>query len=777
MINSETFKYLSTVAKNFNEEKDIETLENMENVYNEGLCFIAFIGQFSAGKSSLLNNIIGKQILPTGRLETTPLLSYIRYGEKESLRVHYFNGDCKTFSLESVKELIQSSEKINYDELSYLEIFVNTEYLKDGLILLDTPGINTLIARHEALLSTSMALASGIFYVSANAPSDIDRKELELFKKQAFDVSFIRTHCDEIKDSEESLEEILVKEDKFFEEYNISRENRFYVSNIEDSKYYSNIDGIKNKIRHLGEHSKEYMLNAYSKQLKVIAQRYLKALETRSSILLDLKNNNDIQLNKRLGKINDNIYFINKQIETRKAKLKTDIDCAIEKINSGFDSNINKFVSESAKRIIDDKTAVSQQHISNLLKEEYKRVCLKVHHYINSNIAQIIDCINEKFEIEDVDFDQDELPEKTSLDDISVEQDIDIQKIRSNLQFIKNNLVNIDDDLKKNYSQEELAELNNDLVLAEQNIKNAKAEFENLPAYEPQMVEIQKADTSGSEMGKKIGNIIDWALLLLPGETIAKGLGKVIGGLEKFAKYVKKADTIKDAIYAVKNILPGYATARRIKMANDVLNGAQVLKNKAAEAGLLDYFTVEYWAGKVGAIFDKPPVFDEDLEYKKEYEATKQNYLNKITIANNEAYEKKCKLKLFKNEQEKAEAKRKMELETLREAEEKLAREEQKIKRRASEQARKQWLENCANQFVELTAKQIKHTVKEYIDDIPIRLENYSDKRTMRLQEALEASKNEYDKIKNTPEDKVEEELIQITQSLEDLRKIDNEIN
>ena len=777
MINSETFKYLQTVAKDLNEVEDIETLENMENVYNEGLCFIAFIGQFSAGKSSLLNNIIGKQIPPTGRLETTPLLSYIRYGEKESLCTHYFNGNCKTFPLEFVKELTQSSEKINYDELSYLEIFVNTESLKDGLILLDTPGINTLIARHEALLSTSMALASGIFYVSANAPSDIDRKELELFKKQAFDVSFIRTHCDEIKDSEESLEEILLKEDKFFEEYNINRDKRYYISNLKDSKYYNNIEGIREKIRQLGEYSKEYMLNSYSNQLKVFTQKYLKVLETRSSILLDLKNKNDIQLNKRLEKINDNIYSINKQIETRKAKLKTDIDYAIEKINNGFDSNINKFVSESAKRIIDDKTAVSQQQVSNLLKEEYKKVCSKVHHYINTNINQVIEGINEKFEIEEVDFDQDELPEKASLDDISAEQDIDLQKIRSNLQFIKNNIINIDEDIKKNYSQEEFAELNNDLVLAEQNINNAKAEYENLPAYEPQMIEIEKGDTSGSEMGKKIGNIIDWALVVLPGQTIAKGLGKVIGGLEKFAKYIKKADTIKDTLYAIKNIMPGYATARRIELANKVINGARDLKNKAAKSGFLDYFTVEYWAGKVGSIFDKPPVFNEDLEYKKEYEETKQKYLKEITLANNEAYEKKCKLNIFKNEQEKAEAKRKMELESLKETEEKLAKEELKIKRRASEQARKKWLENCANQFVELTAEHIKHTVKSYIDDIPVRLENYSDKRINRLQEALEASKNEYEKIKNTPKDKVEEDLKQISQTLEDLRKIDNDCN
>ncbi len=772
MINSEIFKLLSNVATDFNDIENIENLENMASVYEEGLCFIAFIGQFSAGKSSLLNNIIGKKILPTGRLETTPLLSYIRFGEKESLCAHYTNGNNKEFPLEYVIEFTQSSDKINYDELSYLEIFVNSDVLKDGLILLDTPGINTLIARHEALLSTSMSLASGIFYISGNAPSDIDRKELELFNNQAFDVSYIRTHCDEIKESEESFEEILHKDDKFFEEYNIGREKRYYISNDEESRYFSNISEIKEKIKQLGEHSKEYMLKAYSAQLKVLAQKYLKSLEAKEAILLDLKNKNDIQLNKRLEKINDNIYTINRQIETRKAKLKTDIDEAIRKINSGFDTNIEKFVNESSKRIINAEYVVSQSQISNLLKEEYGKVCAKIHHYINSNIVSVIDFINEKFEIDDMFFDQDELPEKTNLDNISLNQDIELQEIRSNLQFIKNNLSQIDDNIKKNFSQEEFAELNEELILAEQNIKKAKSEFDNLPSYEPQMIEVEKGDTSGSDMGKKIGNIIDWVLLVMPGKVMAKGLGKIIGGVEKFAKYIKKADTIKDTLYAIKNIMPGYATARRIEIANKVINGARNLKNEAAQKGFLDYFTVEYWAGKVGSIFDKPPVYNEDLEYKKEYEATKQNYLNKITIANNEVYEKKCKLKIYKNEQEKAEAKRQLELDSLQEAEQKLAKEEQKIRRIAAEKARKFWLENCANQFRELTVKQIKQSVKSYIEVIPACLDNYNDSRINKLQEALDASKNEYEKIKNTPQDKVEEDLKQISHTIENLKKI-----
>ena len=60
-----------------------EKLLNMKNALEKGECILAVMGQFSAGKSYLINNIIGKTILPVHITETTAAITLIRYGVKE----------------------------------------------------------------------------------------------------------------------------------------------------------------------------------------------------------------------------------------------------------------------------------------------------------------------------------------------------------------------------------------------------------------------------------------------------------------------------------------------------------------------------------------------------------------------------------------------------------------------------------------------------------------------------------------------------------------------
>jgi hypothetical protein len=46
---------------------------------------IAVLGQFKRGKSSLLNAIIGSNLLPTGILPLTSVITIVRFGSRERL--------------------------------------------------------------------------------------------------------------------------------------------------------------------------------------------------------------------------------------------------------------------------------------------------------------------------------------------------------------------------------------------------------------------------------------------------------------------------------------------------------------------------------------------------------------------------------------------------------------------------------------------------------------------------------------------------------------------
>lgn len=53
-------------------------------------------GETSAGKSSIINLILGEDLLPYSILSTTSTICELKYGEKPGIRIHFKNGNGKT---------------------------------------------------------------------------------------------------------------------------------------------------------------------------------------------------------------------------------------------------------------------------------------------------------------------------------------------------------------------------------------------------------------------------------------------------------------------------------------------------------------------------------------------------------------------------------------------------------------------------------------------------------------------------------------------------------
>src|SRR5437660_5216158 len=56
---------------------------------NEPTFSVAVAGEFSRGKSTLINRLLGQDLLPVGDLPTTAMLTSVRYGHEPALwRIH-----------------------------------------------------------------------------------------------------------------------------------------------------------------------------------------------------------------------------------------------------------------------------------------------------------------------------------------------------------------------------------------------------------------------------------------------------------------------------------------------------------------------------------------------------------------------------------------------------------------------------------------------------------------------------------------------------------------
>jgi hypothetical protein len=134
---------------------------------------LAVVGQFKRGKSTLMNAVLGRDLLPTGLLPLTSAITTLCYGPTERVVLHR-----KGWALEEEVPLAQlaayNTERGNPgNEKGLVEARVELPlpFLRRGLHFIDTPGIGS--ARHENTATTYAFLpqmAAVIFVTSVEAP-------------------------------------------------------------------------------------------------------------------------------------------------------------------------------------------------------------------------------------------------------------------------------------------------------------------------------------------------------------------------------------------------------------------------------------------------------------------------------------------------------------------------------------------------------------------------------------------------------------------------------
>jgi GTP-binding protein EngB required for normal cell division len=134
---------------------------------------LAVVGQFKRGKSSLMNAVLGRDLLPTGLLPLTSAITTLCYGSPE--RVVLLR---RGWSLEQEVPLSELATYItergnpgNEKGLIEARVELPLPFLRRGLYFIDTPGIGS--ARHENTATTYAFLpqmSAVIFVTSVEAP-------------------------------------------------------------------------------------------------------------------------------------------------------------------------------------------------------------------------------------------------------------------------------------------------------------------------------------------------------------------------------------------------------------------------------------------------------------------------------------------------------------------------------------------------------------------------------------------------------------------------------
>lgn len=198
---NEVLKQLSTylkqsqlLADRYGKKADYDNLINLMDFASKKELVLLVCGEFKKGKSSFVNALLSQELCPVADGIATSTVSIIRYGEKPKAIRHYStletemnNGEKLSLKEEEISiDNITRFAKGTTDEIDntmYIDIEVPNAMLKNGLVLIDTPGVGSLDPRHLFLTLQALPKADAFFFVT-DTGEPMTTTELDFVKKR-----------------------------------------------------------------------------------------------------------------------------------------------------------------------------------------------------------------------------------------------------------------------------------------------------------------------------------------------------------------------------------------------------------------------------------------------------------------------------------------------------------------------------------------------------------------------------------------------------------------
>lgn len=602
---------------------------------------VSFMGQFSAGKSRLINCLLERELLPVHIEETTAAVTFISYGD-EYAELRLDNGSVRNIALSDIKELWQKGslpEGIYISEVKRIDIFINSDILKNGLVIADTPGTNTLHKRHEALTIDTINRTEEVVYVMGKPLTESDALFIEGLYKNGIPLSIVRTHMDKLNSSEENPEETISAEKARIKEI-VPDVMVSFVSAEPYSSFYEGLNSLRSYLGNtIAENISVRLKESTESRAEVLRKQLILELDEQLENLKKRANNENMDYENKLNMLSDKKRLVEDRAERRrehirqgfkeaKTEAEHDMKEKCKQILSSFRNEVDE--KEMTPNWQTDLEATAQRRVKKAYDELKKTYTMPFNVFMKSNTDELMQEISS----EGIDLSDMPVPESVEMIiDQKIKNDSMLNQLQEQIDDVNTLISTIE---KKRYelqlSEEELKTLSIEIAEAKQLIAE---EREELGPYVPQYY-IDDSDVKGTgDKMRVFGKVLDWATLLIPGsayEKVAAKLGQTIAKsgklLSTIGKAAKKADTVKDVSYALKNISKTYKTAKRTQQ---IMNTAGHVRDVVKDTPeLFDLLSFEYWMGKIGDHFDGKPVELEDLHYKNEYNRMKSELERKV---------------------------------------------------------------------------------------------------------------------------------------------------
>ena len=159
---------------------DAASLAALRGRLEEARLRVLVVGEAKRGKSTLVNALLGRDLLPTGVTPLTAVASTLTYGVDEDLEVVFDDGRSEHYPLTALDDMV--TERGNPDNVrgvASVTVRLDAALLARGVEIVDTPGMGSVYAHNTSAADSVLpSMDAAIFVLTADPPISESERDL-----------------------------------------------------------------------------------------------------------------------------------------------------------------------------------------------------------------------------------------------------------------------------------------------------------------------------------------------------------------------------------------------------------------------------------------------------------------------------------------------------------------------------------------------------------------------------------------------------------------------
>ena len=121
------------------------TLKTTRDRMKSQVFSVGIMGEFRRGKSTVINALLRKEIVPSDIVPTSATLNYIRWDTRPRAEIHFKDGASKEIGIDELSAYVTKITKESEQMAATVEdavVHYPCEFCQNGVQIVDTPGLN-----------------------------------------------------------------------------------------------------------------------------------------------------------------------------------------------------------------------------------------------------------------------------------------------------------------------------------------------------------------------------------------------------------------------------------------------------------------------------------------------------------------------------------------------------------------------------------------------------------------------------------------------------------